>query len=1150
MRFLHISDLHFGIENRNEFKETSKTIRKNYMDTLTEQIKGIVAKQPVDFILLTGDVAWKAAEDEYEEAKEWLTCLLETCGLKSDRLYICPGNHDINRKNVDEILYPESQEKAREFLCVERIHSRLEKRFQEFCQFSRAMGVPQYKIGSVTNNLVGVHEEKDYRIVCINTAWYALNDKVQDRMWVGDSFVEVMKNDLKSAKKKPTITIMHHPKTSWNENERNYYENTRNVYAGICEFSDIVLTGHTHETYLSSENFGNAFVTSAGAAYQGDFYQNNFCVYDIDWTGVQDKASRNIWQYHNPKWLQDTEYIGERLYKFRKNREIRMKKTRIEPGTVTTSEVKRNNSCISEIDEISSYYLDKIVKDIQDDQEKITALETVMTAFVFTSAGKAANLNEITESILNKTVAKVGLLINGFQGTGKSTFLSLLYLRLKTAYLLGETNRVPVFIDLHKLDGKTLEQATEKTNEDLKVVEGLLEEGFSFYLIFDGCDNYIRVHYELEERIQEFIAGHNEKFILCIGDIDEKNPAYDKNFRTPVWKEIGHCSINLRTRGYQYRRGLSLETLVKKLLFVESKENLSKKAKSIANLLQNLDAVEIDFRTIHTFIRIIGMSPDKLSTNPGMILYEYFINYFQREQRLYREARTALLYRTEPDKLNSDLFNSAEALYKNKITRDFLTAYYFLRTVSDVKDTDIKSKKTSQEVTSNEELERLCKIEYIFTPEINHMIKDLLVMYKDKQDKLAKRMIDIYNDCRANQNIKLQIAYVLGRITSSKAKTIAVPFLLAQYEEFNKKIYLKRTADKKRKEMDIVIYRTISISLLTLGENKYEEAYIENLIYDPELNSINRGFNCAYYKDKIYNLGDKPEYKDNLESTGSIDNTMTRLLSHIEKALKEQSEKERKSLYMEIITVFSLYEVRMDDEEIQKKYRKKLLFLADTIHDSNRIYSNIVRNYVDAMRELFVKEKPYQYIFNELYNTKFEKRVGWVNRNIKDPESVMDHMYSTYLLGMFLLPETKYELEEYKLTDFADYDAYDKQAILTTVLIHDMGENYIGDKYRKSEDEIKEENNRLEYYGLLCTLPKLHGLGRNVRHWRELFSKSTINGKIANDLDKLDPLVQAYMYKVRGENIDLEEWKDDVEQNLKTTLGRKLLDFVINNILD
>ena len=123
MRFLHISDLHFGIENRSEFKETSKTIRKNYMDTLTEQIKGIAAKEPVEFVLLTGDVAWKAAEDEYEEAKEWLTCLLETCGLKSDKLYICPGNHDINRKNVDEILYPESQEKAREFLCVERIQS-------------------------------------------------------------------------------------------------------------------------------------------------------------------------------------------------------------------------------------------------------------------------------------------------------------------------------------------------------------------------------------------------------------------------------------------------------------------------------------------------------------------------------------------------------------------------------------------------------------------------------------------------------------------------------------------------------------------------------------------------------------------------------------------------------------------------------------------------------------------------------------------------------------------------------------------------------------------------------------------------------------------------------------------------------------------
>ena len=1149
MRFLHISDLHFGIERRKGLEETSKIIRKNYMATLTEQIRNIVRKEPVDFIVFTGDVAWKASQNEYKDAKQWLTSLLEVCGLKNDKLYICPGNHDINRDKVDELYYPENQAKAREFLCIERLQSRLEERFQEYCQFSEKIKLPQYKIGSVTNRLVGVHEQENYRIVCINTAWYALNDEVQDRMWVGDSFVEIIKNDLKSTKNKPTLTIMHHPKTSWNESERGYYENCRNVYMNICEFSDIVLTGHSHECHPSSENVKDAYVTSVGATYQGEFYQNNFCIYDIDWKG-QKKPNRDIWYYNNPKWLHENEYIEEIISVISKNKGFGMIcNEKNEQSTDTISKPKTDSNYIAGIDELSFYYLDKIVKDIKEEDKKVKELEKVMTAFVYTSVGKSANLDNIVESMIAENTGKIGLLIKGYQGTGKSTFLSLLYLRLKTKYLLGKINRVPVLIDLHKLDEMSLADARKKIEDDLDVIDKFLKEGLSFYLIFDGCDNYIRVHYELEEMIQTFIAGHNEKFILCIGDIDEKNPEYAKNLiRTPILKEIERSGINLYARGFQERKGLSLERLVKKVLFIESKESLNKKAKDIAKLLNSLDAVEIDFRTIYTFIRIIGMSPDKATTNPGIILYEYFINYFQNNQRLYREARTALLYRTEPDKLNSDLFNNAEALYKNKITRDFLTAYYFLRTILDVKETDIKGEKTDS-VTENGDLERICKIEYIFTPEINHMVKDLLVMYQDKQHRIVEQMINIYNDCRSNQNIKLQIAYVLGRITSVKAKSIAIPFLLNEYNQYNKKLYGKKLPNKKRKEMDIVIYRTIAISLLTLGENKYEESYIENLIYDFELNSINRGFNCAYYKDKIYNLGDKPEYKDNQQSPGPIDNTMLRLMSHIEKALNEQNEKERKTLYMEVITVFSLYEVRMSDINIRKKYKDKLLSLADTILNSKGIYSNIVRNYTNAMKELFVEEKPYRYIFKELYNTKFEQRVGWIKRNISHPESVMDHMYSAYLIGMFLLPETKYELEEYKLTDSVNYEAYDKQAILTTVLIHDMGENFIGDKLKKSEDDIKNENNRLEYYGLLCTLPKLHGLGRNVKYWRELYSKETINGKIANDLDKLEPLIQAYMYKVRGEMVDLEEWKKDVEQNLETTLGRKLLDFVINNIL-
>lgn len=1146
MRFLHISDLHFGIEKKDKLKETSKILRENYSCSLFKQIESIVKENPIDFIVVTGDIAYTAKEIEYNDAKKWLTDLLKICKLENHHLFICPGNHDIDRDRVEEIRYPENLEDVRTLLCVERI-DKLKDRFYEYCNFFKEMNLPLYKIRERKNELIGIYESKEYRIICINTAWYAVNDKVKDKMWIGDLLIETIKNYLETVKSKPTITIMHHPKTSWNENERSSYENNINVYYEICRFSDLILTGHTHEILLNQEKNGKACISSGGATYQSGVYQNNFCVYDIDWENCG-KALKKVWSYtvnnKDAPWKSEeydlTDYLDKFIQNNRKNKSYDFEPYR--------RNLIKSNSCddfLKAIENMSFEYLDKLVLEIKDAPKKVKILEKTMGAFVSTSTNCEVKWKVIVETILNESNGKVGLLLRGFQGTGKSTFLSLLYLRLKNAYNSQKTCRVPVFIDLHCLDQYTLEEAKKKINENLMLIERLLKENISFFLIFDGCDDYLRVNFELEKTIQEFIIKHNGKFILCVGHIDENNHKYGEGFRSPILNGIEQCDINLKSHGFICRNGLSLKKVVENLLAILSKESIQ--GDTIVNLLDSLDFIQIDFRTIYTFIRLIVLSPDKNYINPGIVFYEYFITKLQNQDNLYKESQIALLYRTEFAKWDRNIFIKSEVLFKNKITRDFLTAYYFLQTVLKMREYDFHNNKSTLQ-SSNEDLKRLFNVEYIFTPEVNHMIRDLLIMYKEQQATLVRKLIHIYNHASAKQNIKLQICYVLGRITTTDAKQKARDFLLQEYEFYNEILYGKKNKEKRRKEIDIVIYRTIAVSLIILGEKKYEEEYIGNLIYDHELNSINRGFNCAYYKDKVYHLGNIPEYKDDLNEPELVDNTMTKLIDHIEKAING-TKKYLASMHMEIITLFSLYESRMDNVEMQKKYKKKLLSLAEEIQKSNKIYSNIIKYYVSAMIELIAQERPYHYIFSELYKTKFEKRTGWVSRCLSHPESVMDHMYSTYILGVFLLPETKYELDQYMLNDASLYEDYDKHSILTTVLIHDMGENYIGDKLEKTEEDKRKENERFEYYGLLCTLPKLYGLGRDVERWRELFKKSTINAQIANDLDKIEPLIQAYMYKERGEKVDLDEWKISVEGKLMTSLGRNIFNFVIKNIL-
>jgi predicted phosphodiesterase len=54
----------------------------------------------VDAILVTGDVAFCGAPEEYVAALSWLTQLATACGCRLERIFVVPGNHDVDRKII------------------------------------------------------------------------------------------------------------------------------------------------------------------------------------------------------------------------------------------------------------------------------------------------------------------------------------------------------------------------------------------------------------------------------------------------------------------------------------------------------------------------------------------------------------------------------------------------------------------------------------------------------------------------------------------------------------------------------------------------------------------------------------------------------------------------------------------------------------------------------------------------------------------------------------------------------------------------------------------------------------------------------------------------------------------------------------------
>lgn len=219
-------------------------------------------------------------------------------------LFLCPGNHDINRDEVEDIQYPTDQCNANRFLRIEKL-DKLQRRFAQYIEFCKNLGLEKYTIGSKSSYLVGCRDMGRFRVVCLNTAWYAKEDAVKDKMWVGAGFWEIVKEGLAKCKK-PTVAIMHHPSSSWHEQERSMYLDRTNIYSEICDFADIILSGHTHEIKDSMEQKGKALVGASGALYEGKHYPNCFYTYNVDFAS-QGLQSRTRYFWNAGKWIPDQE---------------------------------------------------------------------------------------------------------------------------------------------------------------------------------------------------------------------------------------------------------------------------------------------------------------------------------------------------------------------------------------------------------------------------------------------------------------------------------------------------------------------------------------------------------------------------------------------------------------------------------------------------------------------------------------------------------------------------------------------------------------------------------------------------------------------------------------------------------------------------
>ncbi len=298
MRWLHLSDLHFGDDRQHHGLDRSRVLSA-LLDDVKQQL---ATAEPLDAVFVTGDVAWTGAESNYEEAQAWFGLLLQAATVKNKipELYWVPGNHDLDRTQVTKNELSEAvHEQARQ------THGKLEglwrndnsrayltKKFDCYqAAFGAFDGQPFWE-RTLTTDLGPV------RILGLNSALLSYNDQDKGQLRLGHQQLLALRSPAL------TIVLQHHP-PSWladGEDELN----------DLASQPHLMLSGHEHDGQgflIHRIGRGEIFLVQAPAGHARDVQVFGYLLGELTTEGL--KIWARIWA--DGRFVNDTARFGDQV---------------------------------------------------------------------------------------------------------------------------------------------------------------------------------------------------------------------------------------------------------------------------------------------------------------------------------------------------------------------------------------------------------------------------------------------------------------------------------------------------------------------------------------------------------------------------------------------------------------------------------------------------------------------------------------------------------------------------------------------------------------------------------------------------------------------------------------------------------------------
>ena len=288
---------------------------------LINDVRDVVKTFPgghVHGIIISGDIAYSAAESQYRDADHWLGRLAEVAGCPIQAIQVVPGNHDVDRDRArshltKRTLMDIADRGESELDAVLRDPSDRElfyERFQEYRNFAVAYGCPlDADGGNAGVREVDLAPNRTLQFIGLNTALTcgALDDE-EGKLLLGARQHVVSRTDGKEV-----VFIGHHP-LHWlqDSDEAGKYIRAR---------ARVLMTGHEHKPSVKVERVGSGcdvLMLGAGATIPpgcdgGYTYTYNFLQFswDAPTDGLQVKVMPRVWSDEYKAFCEDISRSSE-----------------------------------------------------------------------------------------------------------------------------------------------------------------------------------------------------------------------------------------------------------------------------------------------------------------------------------------------------------------------------------------------------------------------------------------------------------------------------------------------------------------------------------------------------------------------------------------------------------------------------------------------------------------------------------------------------------------------------------------------------------------------------------------------------------------------------------------------------------------------